>query len=85
MKLVIFLGALIIFISCFFMFFTFDTMLRSKFVCNFDERVSCNITELNFTIIFGIMVVGGFLFIDTMVVYIMLKTWVPGLFVYQPK
>ena len=33
MKLVIFLGALVIFISCFFIFFTFDSMIRTKMIC----------------------------------------------------
>ena len=43
---------------------------------------TCNVTELNFTIVFGILIVGMFLFVDTLVVYIMIKTWVPDLFMY---
>ncbi len=82
MKLVIFLGALVIFISCFFIFFTFDSMLRSKLICSFGEKFTCNVSELNMTIVFGILIVGMFLFVDALVVYIMVKTWVPDLFFY---
>jgi len=82
MKLVIFLGALVIFISCFFIFFTFDSMIRTKMICSLKEKFTCNVTELNFTIVFGILIVGMFLFVDTLVVYIMIKTWVPDLFMY---
>lgn len=84
MKLVVGLGMLVIFISCFFMFFTFDSMIRTKMACSYEDgNVSCNVAELNMTIIFGILIVGIFLFIDTIVVYIMVKTWVPGLMVYK--
>lgn len=82
MKLVIFLGALVIFISCFFIFFTFDSMIRTQLVCSYGDRVICNLVEFNGMIVVGIMVVGMFLFLDVMVVYIMVKTWVPDLFIY---
>ena len=82
MKFVIFLGGLIIFISCFFIFFTFDSMIRTKIICSFEERYKCNLTEFNMTIVFGILIVGIFLSVDTLVVYLMVKTWVPGLFAY---
>jgi hypothetical protein len=85
MKLVIFLGCLVIFISCFFIFFTFDSMIKSKFICEYGERFTCNIVEFNTTIVFGILIVGMFLFIDTLVVYLMIKTWVPDLFIYSRK
>jgi len=84
MKLIVGLGMLVIFISCFFMFFTFDSMIRTKMECSYEGgSVSCNVTEMNMTIIFGILIVGIFLFIDTIVVYLMVKTWVPGLMVYE--
>jgi hypothetical protein len=82
MKLVLMLGMLVIFISCFFIFFTFDSMIRSKFVCEYREKLVCNVGQLNSTIVFGILIVGMFLFVDTLVVYVMMKTWVPDLFVY---
>lgn len=84
MKIVIFLGALIIFISCFFIFFTFDSMIRSQLMCSFGEgeRIRCNLSEFNMTVVIGILIVGMFLFVDTLVVYIMIKTWVPDLFLY---
>ncbi len=83
MKFVLLLGTLIIFISCFFIFFTFDSMMRSELICSFKEKFVCNVTELNMTIVFGILVVGFFLFVDALVVYIMVKTWVPGVFLYS--
>lgn len=82
MKLMLFLAMLVIFISTFFIFFTFDSMLRTKIVCSYGEKLICNITEFNTRIIIGILIVGMFLFLDVMVVYVMLKTWVPDLFVY---
>jgi len=83
MKFVIFLGMLVIFISCFFIFFTFDAMAKSKMICTSEgEAVRCNFMELNATIIFGILVVGMFLFVDSLVLYVMIKSWVPDLFMY---
>ena len=83
MKLVIFLSTLVIFISCFFIFFTFDSMIKTKMVCDYKETFKCNVVELNTTIIFGILIVGMFLFVDCIVMYIMVKTWVPNLFMYS--
>jgi len=83
MKLVVFLGCITIFISCFFIFFTFHTLLHFKISCEGTfGSFKCNMEELNMTIVLGILLVGLFLFIDTLVVYIMVKTWVPDLFVY---
>ena len=85
MKLVIVLGLVTVFISCFFMFFTFHMLLGAKISCEYGEGsnvFTCNVEELNASIIFGILVVGVFLFIDTLVVYLMIKTWVPDLFMY---
>lgn len=82
MKIVVFLSMVIIFISCFFIFFTFDSMLKSKLSCDYETTFKCNVTELNFTIVFGILIVGMLLFVDTIVVYIMIKTWIPGLSFY---
>ncbi|NIO23018.1 MAG: hypothetical protein GTN38_03260 [Candidatus Aenigmarchaeota archaeon] len=86
MKLVIFLGLIIVFISCFFIFFTFHTLLGVKMSCEYgigSNIFSCNVEELNFSVVFGILVVGLFLFVDTLVVYLMIKTWAPDLFMYR--
>ena len=83
MKVVIIVGTLIIFISCFFIFFTFDSLIRSQLICTTGQTVSCNVTELNMTIIAGILIVGFFLFVDMLVVYLMVKTWVPGMTMYS--
>jgi len=83
MKLIILLGVLCIFISCFFIFFTFDSMIKSKFICSYSEHLICNFAELNKTIVIGIFIVGVFLFVDTLVIYLMTKTWVPDLFMYR--
>jgi hypothetical protein len=82
MKLIIFLGVLVIFVSCIFIFFTFDAMMKSKFVCTYTEKLVCNVSDLNMTIVFGILVVGMFLFVDTLVIYLMVRTWVPDLLMY---
>jgi len=88
MKLVIGLGLLTIFISCFFIFFTFHTLLGVKMSCEYgigSNVFRCNVEELNFSIIFGILIVGFFLFVDTLVVYLMIKAWVPDLLMYRSK
>jgi hypothetical protein len=82
MKLIIILSVLVIFISCFFVFFTFDSMIKTKMVCDYKEKFTCNVGELSSSIVFGIMIVAMFLFVDTLVVYILVKTWVPNLFMY---
>jgi hypothetical protein len=56
-------------------------MIKSKFYCSYDEKLVCNLTEFNSTIVFGILIVGIFLFVDTLVVYLMVRTWVPDLFI----
>jgi hypothetical protein len=86
MKLVIFLCCLTIFISCFFIFFTFQTLLDVKISCEFGmgpHIFSCDMEELSFSIIFGIIIVGLFLLVDTLVVYFMIKAWVPELLMYR--
>ena len=86
MKLIITLGLLTVFILCFFIFFTFHTLLATKMSCEYGQGstvLSCEMDELNFSIIFGIIIVGLFLFVDTLVVYLMIKTWVPGVFAYR--
>ena len=83
MKVIVFLGMLVVFISCFFIFFTFDSMIKTKLICDYKEKFVCNVGELNTTIIFGIVIVGIFLFVDTLVVYVMMKSWVPDLFMYS--
>jgi hypothetical protein len=83
MKIVLFLGMLVVFISCVFIFFTFDSMIKTKLICDYKEKFVCNVGELNTTIIFGIVIVGIFLFVDTLVVYVMMKSWVPDLFMYS--
>ena len=83
MKLIIFLSMLIIFISCIFIFFTFDSMIKTKLVCDYGVTISCNMPELDFTIIFGILIIGMLLSIDVIVMYVMIKTWVPGLLIYN--
>ena len=83
MKLIISLGMTIIFISCFFIFFTYNSMIVSKFNCTYDTKIECSMPELNTTIIFGIMIVGIFLCIDTLVIYIIIKTWIPNLLFYK--
>ncbi len=83
MKIVLFLGMLVVFISCVFIFFTFDSMIKTKLICDYKEKFVCNVGELNTSIIFGIVIVGIFLFVDTLVVYVMMKSWVPDLFMYS--
>jgi hypothetical protein len=76
MKLLLFLGFLVIFISCFFIFFTFDHMVRAQIVCSTGETFRCDVSNFNMTIVIGIVIVGIFIFLDTLVVQILLKAWV---------
>ena len=86
MRLVIALGMLTVFISCFFIFFTFHTLLLNKMSCELETTTTdCNPDQLNWSIVFGILIVGIFLFVEVLVVYLMIKSWVPGLLMYQPN
>jgi len=85
MRLIISLGMTIIFISCFFIFFTYNSMIISKFNCTYDTKITCSLPELDTAIVFGILVVGLFLFIDVLVVYLIIKTWIPNLLFYRKR
>ena len=80
MKVLVFLGMLAIFISCFFIFFTFDSMMKSRSMCVIGEKMVCDSMEFNSSMVFAILVIGVFLTVDVLVVYLLFKTWVPGLF-----
>ena len=73
MKLLIAIGMIIFFISWFFIFFTFDTLLKTEISCSYEQTVKCNINELNWAIMVGVLIVGIMLAVDFMVFYVILK------------
>jgi hypothetical protein len=79
MRIIITLSLLIIFISCLFIFFISDSLVRAKTACN--QGVTSECDDLTMKIVVGVLIAGSFLFVDVLVVYLMIKTWIPGVFI----
>jgi len=75
MKLLIFVSMVIIFISCFFMFFIFDTMIMTHIECLSDlESSACNLPGMATSFMVGIFMIAMFVLVDILVIYILIKT-----------
>jgi hypothetical protein len=73
MKVLILASMIIIFISIFFIFMIFDTIILTQIGC-LSGIGTCNLTGLSFSFIFGLLVIAVFIIVDIMVVYILIKT-----------
>jgi hypothetical protein len=75
MKILIFIGMVIIFISAFFILFIFDTIVSEQLRCLSGlESGSCNVQESAKALILGITLIVMFLIIDGGVIYIIMKS-----------
>jgi hypothetical protein len=73
MKILISIGMIIFFISAFFMFFIFDTSIRSQITCFTNPDAKCGAREIGiFTT--GLLMIGLFLIVDIIAAYIILST-----------
>jgi len=75
MKILIFIGMVIIFISVFFILFIFDTVVKDQVRCMAGfEANSCNLQESGKSLIIGVALIAMFLIIDGGVLYMIIKT-----------
>ncbi len=74
MKVLILIGMVIVFISAFFSFFVFNTVIREGIKCVFSAGESCSGSVTGGVVIFGFAVIAFFIAIDALVVYIILKS-----------
>ena len=74
MKIIIFTGMLIIFISVFFMLSIFDILIKANVECiRGMESIKCNIKEFGFSFMLGLSLIGMFILVDVAVIYLILK------------
>jgi len=74
MKIIIFIGMLIIFISAFFILFIFDSVIKDQIKCmsGFEEN-TCSLRQTGTSLIIGIFIIAMFLIIDSAVLYLIIK------------
>ncbi len=69
-------GCIIVFISAFFILFTYDSIFKIVIGCIGDPvSQQCNSRSLGFLFIFGIFAVLALILIDAITFYIMVKSW----------
>jgi len=74
MKVLIAVSMVIIFISAFFTFFIFDTVIKTEIECiSGIENQVCDEQNFSLSFIFGLFMIGVFVLIDIIVVYIVAK------------
>jgi hypothetical protein len=78
MKVLILIGMLIIFISAFFSFFIFDTLIRDNINCGLQGGEGCDGSGTGLPLMFGLMMIVFFIIIDILVVYVILKSIASG-------
>ena len=74
MKILIVISMVVIFISAFFMFFIYHTVLKEHIVCILSAMKECSIKSTSSDLFLAVTMIGFFLVIDTVVIYILLKT-----------
>ncbi len=80
MKLLIVIGMIIIFVSAFFILFTIDSMIKSDLKCVPGDagKMICSIDDMGFAFILKTVMVGFFILIDIIVVYLIATNAMPG-------
>lgn len=74
MKILIFIGMLIVFISAFFIFFIFDVVMKENISClNQKENLECNTSHAVRSVMIGLGFIGGFIIVDGIVIYLIMK------------
>lgn len=75
MKILIFIGMVIIFISVFFILFIFDAAIKEQVKCMAGfESNSCDLKEAAQSLIIGLAFIAMFLIVDSGVLYMIIKT-----------
>ena len=85
MKIVIAIGMVVIFISAFFMFFIFDTVIKDQIACisSLDSTL-CDMKQTSSFLMIGIALITLFLLIDGVVLYIVIKSITASTQAYIP-
>ena len=73
MKILIVIAAIIVFISVFFILFTFDTAINRYIECS-KTGVYCSESEVGASLVFGLTIVVSFMLVSILAVYIVIKT-----------
>ena len=73
MKILLSIGMIIVFISAFFIFFIFDTSIRSQITCFTNPEVKCGARETG-AFVMGLLMIGLFVIVDIITAYIILST-----------
>lgn len=74
-KFAIAAGVLILLISAYSIFFTFDNLIKITASCAGEMSMDCNFKELGFTIVFSLLSISIFLVIDVLAVYLIAKVF----------
>jgi hypothetical protein len=75
MKILILIGMIVIFISAFFIFFIFDTLIRPQVACFINsQQPACSSSAGPGALMIGLLMVIFFVVIDIVTVYIILTT-----------
>jgi hypothetical protein len=75
MKILIFIGMVIIFISAFFILFIFDTVVKKQVKCVSGlEEGGCDMKATTSSLVIGIALIAMFLIIDSGVLYMIIKS-----------
>ena len=79
MKLLITIGMVVIFISAFFIMFTLDSVFRNDMNCLAGEegKTVCNLEDIGLAFIIKMIVVGFFILIDIVAVYMIVTNAMP--------
>jgi hypothetical protein len=82
MRLLISIGMVIIFISAFFIIFTVDSIIRNDLNCLAGEegKIVCNLENVGFTFIVKTVVIGFFILLDIVAVYLIVTNAMPGVY-----
>ncbi len=82
MRVLISIGMVIIFISAFFIMFTIDSIVRNDLNCLAGEegKTVCNLENVGFAFIVKMIVIGVFILLDIVAVYLIVTNVMPGVY-----
>ena len=75
MRIIIFTGMVIVFISVFFMLFIFDVMVKAEIPCAVKPlSPACRVDANGMALVLGLVMIAVFFLIDVLTVWLILKT-----------
>jgi hypothetical protein len=82
MRLLISIGMVIIFVSAFFIIFTVDSIIKNDLNCLAGEggKTVCNLENIGFSFIIKTVVIGFFILVDIVAVYLIVTNAMPGVY-----